>query len=300
MSGTNITTHNGQLAAVVAAGTGTVDPKAVVAQVQAIQQIMRSVMKEGTHYGVIPGTGKDAKPSLLKPGSEVLLSAFKISVEPVVTTIRDGNHITYQVQCIGKHIPTGLMIGVGIGEASTAEDKYGWREAVCQQEYDETPEDRRRVKWKKGKWIDSTRSYGPAQSFQQVRTNPADIANTVLKMGKKRGQIDLCLTALAASDIFTQDLEDLPEELRGSDASAAPRSEKPKYQAKPKAGAAGGSAPSGEITDAQVRLIKVKLESASKTEAEFLKKFDLESLEELPKAKMNDALDWITKGDGGG
>ena len=50
--------------------------------------------------------------------------------------------------------------------------------------------------------------------MQQVRTNPADIANTVLKMAKKRAQIDLTLTATAASDCFTQDVEDLPEELR--------------------------------------------------------------------------------------
>jgi hypothetical protein len=33
-------------------------------------------------------------------------------------------------------------------------------------------------------------------------------------MAKKRAQIDLTLTATAASDIFTQDLEDIPEELR--------------------------------------------------------------------------------------
>jgi hypothetical protein len=48
----------------------------------------------------------------------------------------------------------------------------------------------------------------------QIRTEPADVANTVLKMAKKRAQIDLTLTATAASDIFTQDVEDIPDELR--------------------------------------------------------------------------------------
>jgi hypothetical protein len=40
------------------------------------------------------------------------------------------------------------------------------------------------------------------------------MANTVLKMAKKRAQIDLTLTATAASDVFTQDIEDMPDEIR--------------------------------------------------------------------------------------
>ena len=39
--------------------------------------------------------------------------------------------------------------------------------------------------------------------------NPADNYNTVRKMGKKRALVDAVLTCTAASDIFTQDLEDL-------------------------------------------------------------------------------------------
>ncbi len=39
--------------------------------------------------------------------------------------------------------------------------------------------------------------------------NPADDYNTVLKMAKKRALVDAVLTATAASDIFTQDLEDI-------------------------------------------------------------------------------------------
>ena len=39
--------------------------------------------------------------------------------------------------------------------------------------------------------------------------NPADCYNTVLKMAKKRALVDAVLTATAASDIFTQDLEDI-------------------------------------------------------------------------------------------
>ena len=38
----------------------------VIHQVQKIQRVMEAVMKEGEHYGVIPGIDK---PTLLKPGA---------------------------------------------------------------------------------------------------------------------------------------------------------------------------------------------------------------------------------------
>ena len=46
----------------------------VLAQVEKIQQVMRQAMKEGEHYGVIPGT---TKPTLLKPGAEKLCLLFR-------------------------------------------------------------------------------------------------------------------------------------------------------------------------------------------------------------------------------
>ena len=42
-----------------------------------------------------------------------------------------------------------------------------------------------------------------------IKQIPANIYNTVLKMAKKRSQADAVLTATGASDIFTQDIEDL-------------------------------------------------------------------------------------------
>ena len=41
--------------------------------------------------------------------------------------------------------------------------------------------------------------------------NPADFYNTCLKMAKKRGLVDAVLTSTAASDIFTQDIEEDPD-----------------------------------------------------------------------------------------
>jgi len=174
-----------------------------------VQQVMQSVMKSNVHYGVIPGC---KQPSLYKAGSEALLATFHISVEPEVEEIisRDERgrvlEIRYRVKCIGRHSPTGNIVGFGIGECSTGEDKYAWRRAVCVEEFEATDENLRRVKWSKYQ--------GKTQKTEQVRVNPADMSNTVLKMAKKRAQIDMTLTTLGCSDIFAQDLEDLDETLR--------------------------------------------------------------------------------------
>ncbi len=45
-------------------------------RIQAVQEVMRGVMKEGTHFGTIPGT---PKPSLWKAGAEVLCLTFRLA-----------------------------------------------------------------------------------------------------------------------------------------------------------------------------------------------------------------------------
>ena len=156
----------------------------VKAHVQLVQSVLASVMKKGTHYGPIPGAGD--KPVLFKPGAEVILTTFRIGVDPECDDLSGPDEIRYRVRARGIHQPTGLTIGVGVGECSSNEAKYRWRGVVCDEEFNETPEDRRREVWKRGQ---------TPYKVKQVRAEPADIANTVLKMAKKRAPIDLCLTA---------------------------------------------------------------------------------------------------------
>lgn len=176
----------------------------IKAQADKVLEVVKAVMRPEVHYGKIPGTDKN---TLLKPGSEALLSTFRIAVDPVITDLSTNDSIRYRVHARGLSMASGSYLGSGIGECSSDEEKYCWRGAVCDQEFDATPEDRRRTKWKKGR-------EGKAYSLKQVRTNPADVANTILKMAKKRAQIDLTLTVTAASDVFQQDMEDLPDEVR--------------------------------------------------------------------------------------
>jgi hypothetical protein len=184
------------------------------AQVNLVQEVMQAVMKKDTHYGVIPGT---KKPSLYKPGAEVLAATFRIAVSYRVDDLSTDDHVRYRVTAIGTHQTSGIVLGEGMGECSSGEEKYKWRRAICDEEYDLTPENRRRIKF--GKY------QGKVEKTKQVRTEPADQANTILKMACKRAQVAMTLNVTAASDIFTQDIEDLPEELRTDDGTGEPRAE---------------------------------------------------------------------------
>lgn len=174
----------------------------IQAQVNTIQHVMKQVMKQDVHYGIIPGT---KTPSLYKPGAEKIMATFRLSADPDVTDLSDSDQIRYQVK-IRLLTNTGVFVGSGIGECSSNEEKYKWRRAICDEEFDECAPDRRREKWTKG-WQNK-----PNYKQKQIRTEPADLANTILKMAKKRALIDAVLTATAASDFFTQDVEDLPPE----------------------------------------------------------------------------------------
>jgi hypothetical protein len=173
-------------------------------RINAIQTVTRNKMIADVHYGVIPGT---KKPTLYKAGSEMLLTMFQVGPEVTVLDLSTPERIKYRVTVTGIHTPSGRAIGQGVGECSSSEEKYKWRNAICDEEFDATPDGQRRIKWGRGQG-------GSIYQTKQIRTVPDDLGNTVLKMAKKRAQIDMTLTALGVSDLFNQDIEDLPPELR--------------------------------------------------------------------------------------
>ena len=176
----------------------------VVQHAAAVQEVMNAVMKPNVHFGKIPGTDK---PTLYKSGAEVLCMSFRIADEYHVEDLSTADMIRYRVTCVGRHQVSDVVLGSGMGEASTGEEKYKWRSAVCLEEFEATPAAMRRVKFGKKKG-------GGFYKANQVRTEPSDLANTVLKMACKRAKMAMVLNVTAASDIFSQDLEDLDETLR--------------------------------------------------------------------------------------
>lgn len=249
------------------------------AHIQSIQEVMKAVMKENVHYGKIPGTDR---PMLYKAGAEVLMTTFHISCQPEVEDLSGPDEIRYRVTARGVHMGTGVIVGMGLGEASTNEEKYKWRGCGAK-EFENTLEDRKRIKytWKWGK----KQGEKVEMEFQQVRTEPADLANTVLKMANKRAKSDLCLTALAASDVFAQDIDDSTPEHH--------EPPKKKQSEPPKKKQATEEKQTGLANAKQLGLVKVKCDQAGIREVDFLAQFKLRDWEQLPFDKVNEALEWI-------
>lgn len=258
----------------------------VRAQVNRIQEVMKGVMQEGQHFGKIPGAGD--KPTLLKAGAEKLMMTFRLAPEVEVEPLFLADAIGYRVK-VNLKTMDGRFVGSGVGECSSLEEKYKWREVICQQEWDETPPDQRRMKWKKG--------YGekPPFSIRQVRTNPADQANTILKMAKKRALVDATLTTLGASDIFTQDIEDMDPSQFGNrhQASSPPPASEKKEPPRKSENAGTISEPQQKRLFAMAKEHGVSLDDV-KT---FLdENFQIKSTKEIKREHYDSVIGWIERG----
>ncbi len=292
----------------------------VKAHVQLIQQVMQAVMVPKTHYDTIAGCGD--KPVLLKPGAEKILTTFKIGTDLRVEDLGDGYDFRYRVTIRGFHIPTGNTVGYGVGESSTKEKKYAWRRSMCQAEFDETAETRRRIYWKPKKDKNGYNIKGEAEQELQVRQDPSDLANTVLKMAKKRAMIDLCLTSTACSDIFVQDIddEDVADNVRNQQEPQPPRYQKPQerqqsappqqsqdtgHRYSPKDRPQGGREEQSErgdvISDAQAKRFFAILQSSSGQSPEYvyeeLKRiWGYDSSKDILRKDYNDVCAWLERG----
>jgi len=200
----------------------------LISQVKLIQEVMSKIMVEDEHYGVIPGT---KKPTLLKPGAEKLCLTFRLDPDyQIIREVRDKDFIAYTVKCNLTHIPTGQNIASGIGSCNSRESKYRYRfieestgipvpgkywDAKKKGDNKEMKrllqipnfniENLRAAKID-GQWV-------IAKSEKIENDNPWDLDNTLIKMGCKRSLVAAILNATAASDIFTQDTEDMPSDI---------------------------------------------------------------------------------------
>jgi hypothetical protein len=205
--------------ALVVQQAGELSVQQVVDQAAKIQEVMKAVMHKDEHYGVIPGT---KKPTLLKAGAEKLCLVFRLDPQYSIIEKMTGDHLTIFSTCVLYHIPTGNRMGSGMGSCSTKEQKYAYRQAgracpACGLEGSI-----QRSKFGNKGWYCYAKMGGCGVEFEpddktiteqdtKRVANPdiADQYNTVLKMANKRSLIAAVLNVTAASDLFTQDLEDL-------------------------------------------------------------------------------------------
>jgi len=192
-------------------------------------------MTEGVDYGAIPGTPQEVeifvggkkrkmrKNNLLKPGAEKLLDLFRCRAEYEFLSRdvdRETGLYSYEIRCKAVNRETGTILNEGLGSASSFESKHRYRnsERVCPQ--CGKPNIRKSKPPKEG-WYCWEKTGGCGANFTKddpdiidqeigkaVNPDLADVANTVLKMAKKRAQVDCAIALARVSDIFAQDVED--------------------------------------------------------------------------------------------
>lgn len=233
-------------------------------QVKLIQELMHSVMKDKEHYGTIPGCGE--KKSLFKPGAEKLSFVFRLAPSyDLRKTDLPNNHREYEVTCQLVHMGSNVKVAQGVGSCSTMESKYRYRPGPVELTDKLVPRaywDMRKSDPKKaqesigGKGFttkkDDNGVWMIAKAGERMEhDNPADYYNTVLKMAKKRAHVDAVLTGTAASDIFTQDIEDIKQNLDANagnvvDVESEKVQQEPQVEEKPKTGWRGITVPFGK------------------------------------------------------
>jgi hypothetical protein len=222
-------------------------------QVSDIQEVMNGLMQEGTHYDDITGDGRNSllQPGAEKlcfafkfaPSFDVERLDYAPEEVPNADEPVEG-HREYFVNCELTHRPSGQYVGSGRGSCSTLESKYRYRKVEQETEvpvsgdfwdsYDKDqgenmgdadftlledelvnngisiPEDGEAgvTKNDDGDWRITIKVEGENPDI-------ADLYNTVLKMAEKRALVNAVKRSTAASDIFTQDTEDL-QHLDGS------------------------------------------------------------------------------------
>jgi len=165
-----------------------------------LQQVSATMQKIAQFQAVVQKTlkkghdygvipGTGNKPTLLKPGAEKILMLMGLTSEyDVIEKVQD-----YEGGFFAFTVKCTLSRGEtkvteGVGHANTRERRY-------------------------------------TSGKQQ---DPYTLANTVLKMGKKRAQIDAVLTVASLSEIFTQDLEDHEDIPQPARARNSRKAEQPK------------------------------------------------------------------------
>ncbi len=182
-----------------------------------IQDAIRLRMREGEHFGVIPGTHKK---SLLQPGAQAIARLFGFSWKYNIETVDyPGEHREVRAKCI-LSTSSGLELVERESLCTTKETKYRYRSentgVIVPPEYWKT----RDVELLGGKDFSPRKVDGKWLVFHTVpNSNLPDHYNTVLAMAQKRAFVSAVIAATAASDAFAPE----PGDERTDDADTRKR-----------------------------------------------------------------------------
>jgi hypothetical protein len=196
-----------------------------VQRFNAVVEFVRTVMREGVDYGIIPGTEKH---TLLKPGAEKLCTLFGLTSRfEIIRAVEDWTGDSHNGEPFFFYLYRCQLwrgervIAEGDGSCNSWEQKYRYREAhrkcpACGQAAI--------IRGKEefgGGWLCFRKRGGCGAKFdiddtvittqpsgRVMNENIADQVNTIQKMAIKRALICATLLAVNGSEFFTQDSEE--------------------------------------------------------------------------------------------
>lgn len=152
-----------------------------------LRQVTKAALVEGTDYGIIPGTDR---PSLLKPGAEMLLVAAGVGF--TIRRIDDADFdarrsVTYRATVRDR---TGFTLAECDGTCSYDESRY-YRSAQDSERLERARAMKDRRPPKEDRFAEYKAPF-----------------NTLVKMAQKRALVGAALAAVAGSGLFATDTED--------------------------------------------------------------------------------------------
>ena len=203
----------------------------VVAMRAAAEEVVDKVLRNGEHYGVLPGTtGKDGKPPkkmLFQPGAEVLCQVFRLRPQfEVVTREERDDFLFREVTCKLYNSVTGELVGEASGSANSREEKYVAQTAakLCPScnaptifRSKKRPGDTSTTEpgwfcWAKKGGCGAEFAAEDKKLLDQKGSTSSDkvwnLHHTIISMAQKRAYVKAVRNATATSDIFTD--EDVP------------------------------------------------------------------------------------------
>ena len=143
-----------------------------------LTQLFERLLVLGVDFDRIQGTDK---PTLLKPGAEMLCKVFKMAQGKADVLDKEEDWekgiFSYTIGMPLFHIESGAQVAYGVGASNSQEKKHRYRRDKDSNKQIDNPD-------------------------------PADLQNTLIKMANKRAFVDAVLKATGASRMFTQDMED--------------------------------------------------------------------------------------------
>ncbi len=146
-----------------------------------VEKFCKEVLKEGTDYGIIPGTNK---PTMYKPGSEKLAFAFCLEARYSIVSKIEEPFREWDYEITNR----------SSGEITKKSVRGYFKFTILCELFNRTTGER---------WGSQL---ADCDSLERGReTSPS---NTVMKMAEKRAYVGAILNATFTSDRFTQDVED--------------------------------------------------------------------------------------------